>query len=112
MSLFHDAGIDPCHGMNCARKTSVSSSTSRKKRPAKGHFLLGSISPPSLPLIVKSSWEWAEDSFNSYRDGLTKAERKERMDREDRKQVLYMRMRNVSITFLFLLNIMCLKVLI
>lgn len=96
MSLLPDAGIDPCQGTNWPSRGPKPSISSLKKRSAKRHSLLGPLSPPSLSSIVKASWEWAEDSYNSYRDGLTKEERKERMDREDRKQVLYVRMCNVS----------------
>lgn len=102
MSLLPDAGIDPCQGANWPGRGPKPSISSLKKRPAKKQSLLGPLSPPSLSSIVKASWEWAEDSYNSYWDGLTREERKERMDREDRKQVLYVRMRNVSVNRLYL----------
>ncbi|OJJ89255.1 putative Patatin family phospholipase [Aspergillus glaucus CBS 516.65] len=55
---------------------------------------LGSSSNLLLSSIIINPLGWVEDSFNAYRDGLSKEERKDRMDRENRKQVIYLKMRN------------------
>ncbi|KAJ5096020.1 hypothetical protein NUU61_005376 [Penicillium alfredii] len=52
------------------------------------------ISIPAVSSIVKDSWNWAGDTLHTYRDGLTTEQRKQRADIEDRKQVLYLRMKN------------------
>lgn len=57
----------------------------------------GSSSNLSLSSIIINPLGWVEDSFNAYRDGLSKEERKDRMDRENRKQVIYLKMRNVRL---------------
>lgn len=51
----------------------------------------------SLSSIIRNQLGWVEDRFKTYRDGLSKEERKDQMDRENRKQVLYLNMRNVRI---------------
>ena len=44
-------------------------------------------------------WNWAGEALHTYRDGLSRDERKDHMDVEDHKQVLYLRMHNVSAFF-------------
>lgn len=39
---------------------------------------------------------WAGDTLNIYRDGLSKEEREKKVRSDDRKQLLYLKMRNVS----------------
>lgn len=94
MSLFSDAqgGHLQCH------KTSWSGADliTPQGPPVKRHSLLKSILIPSLSSIVKNSLTWAENGFSTYRDGLSKEQRKARIEREDRRQILYLRMRNVG----------------
>lgn len=47
--------------------------------------------------LVKDSVSWAGDRLNTYRDGLSKEEREEKLRRDNRKQLLYLRMRNVRV---------------
>jgi TAG lipase/steryl ester hydrolase/phospholipase A2/LPA acyltransferase len=54
------------------------------------------ISVPSVTSLVKDSWTWAGDTIHTYRDGLTKDERHAKAEIQDRKQVLYLRIKNVS----------------
>lgn len=54
------------------------------------------ISIPSVTTLVKDSWNWAGDTIHTYRDGLTRNERRAKAEIEDRKQVLYLRIKNVS----------------
>lgn len=56
------------------------------------------ISIPAVSTLVKDSFSWAGDTLNSYRDGLTPEQRKQRAQAEDRKQVLYLKIKNVSRT--------------
>lgn len=54
------------------------------------------ISIPAVSSIVKDSWNWAGETLHTYRDGLSAEERKKQRDREDRKQVLHLKIKNVS----------------
>lgn len=51
--------------------------------------------------MVKDTVSWAGDRLNTYRDGLLKEEREEKIRSENRKQLLYMKMRNVHAYFIF-----------
>lgn len=51
---------------------------------------------PAVSAIVKDSWNWAGETIHTYRDGLSAEERRQKADREDRKQVLYLKIKNVS----------------
>ncbi|CAG7923757.1 unnamed protein product [Penicillium olsonii] len=53
-----------------------------------------SVSVPTVSSLVKDSWGWAGDTFHTYRDGLTKEQRHAKAEIEDRKQILYLRMKN------------------
>ncbi|KAJ5681841.1 uncharacterized protein N7477_001781 [Penicillium maclennaniae] len=55
-----------------------------------------SISIPAVSTLVKESWNWAGDTLNNYRDGLSAEQRRHRAEIETRKQVLYMKIKNVS----------------
>ena len=61
------------------------------------HSLNRVISIPAFSSIVKGTWNWAGETLATYRDGLSATERKQREDIEDRKQVLYLKIKNVSI---------------
>ncbi|CAG8027857.1 unnamed protein product [Penicillium olsonii] len=52
------------------------------------------VSVPTVSSLVKDSWDWAGDTFHTYRDGLTKEQRHAKAEIEDRKQILYLRMKN------------------
>lgn len=54
------------------------------------------VSIPSLSSIVRGSFTKVGDVFEGYRDGLSQEEREEKQRTENRKQVLYLKMRNVS----------------
>lgn len=51
---------------------------------------------PAVSSIVRDSWNWAGETLHTYRDGLSAEQRKQKADREDRKQVLYLKIKNVS----------------
>ncbi|RHZ62782.1 putative Patatin family phospholipase [Aspergillus thermomutatus] len=67
----------------------ISSNSARRR-----HILPKSISIPSFPSVVRNSLSWAGDTLNAYRDGASREQRKALTDTEDRKQVLYLRIRN------------------
>ncbi|GFF24831.1 putative patatin family phospholipase [Aspergillus lentulus] len=92
MSLFHDSPIvqPKCYGGAKSRSQLNVSTTPARQR----HILTKSISIPSLPSVVRNSLSWAGDTLNAYRDGASREQRKALTDIEDRKQVLYLRMRN------------------
>ncbi|KAJ5333608.1 uncharacterized protein N7506_007391 [Penicillium brevicompactum] len=52
------------------------------------------ISIPTVSTLVKDSWTWAGDTLHTYRDGLTKEQRHAKAEVEDRKQILYLRIKN------------------
>lgn len=92
MSYLSDPGIGCSERhSNCKDALACSGPSGSSRRS------LGSSSNLSLSSITKNPLGWVEDSFNAYRDGLSKEERKERVDRENRKQVVYLKMRNVRL---------------
>ncbi|KAJ6084168.1 hypothetical protein N7486_010968 [Penicillium sp. IBT 16267x] len=52
------------------------------------------ISIPAVSSIVKDSWNWTGDTLGVYRSGPSAEERKRQADIEDRKQVLYLKIKN------------------
>ncbi|KAJ6140571.1 hypothetical protein N7470_010367 [Penicillium chermesinum] len=52
------------------------------------------ISIPAVSTLVKESFTWAGETLNTYRDGLTPEQRRQRAQIEDRKQVLYLQIKN------------------
>lgn len=54
------------------------------------------ISIPAVSSLVTNSWNWAGDTLNNYRDGLSAEQRRHRAEIETRKQILYMTIKNVS----------------
>lgn len=56
------------------------------------------ISIPAVSSLVQDSWNWAGETFNTYRDGLSVEQRKQREEQETRKQLLYLRMKNVRLS--------------
>ncbi|EAW10312.1 putative Patatin family phospholipase [Aspergillus clavatus NRRL 1] len=96
MSLFHDSTIvqqPKCHGKSKSGNKPGPSSTSSNRQH---HFLPRLISIPSLSSVVRNSFTWAGDTLYSYRDWASKEQRKALTEAEDRKEVLYLRMRNVN----------------
>lgn len=64
--------------------------------PPPRRSLRKAISIPAVSSIVKDSWNWAEETLHTYRDGLSAEQRKQKAHRQDRKQVLYLKIKNVS----------------
>ncbi|KAL1966423.1 hypothetical protein VTN77DRAFT_4565 [Rasamsonia byssochlamydoides] len=48
----------------------------------------------ALSSLVRDSVTWAGEALSAYRDGLSKEERERKLRLDDRKQILYMKMRN------------------
>lgn len=90
MSVLGDPTIVQCHH---GRKHSQEHPLSQPSPPRR---LRKTISIPVVSSLVRDSWNWAGDTLHTYRDGLSKEERKQRADIEDRKQVLYLKIKNVS----------------
>ncbi|KAJ5788474.1 Acyl transferase/acyl hydrolase/lysophospholipase [Penicillium paradoxum] len=86
MSVLGDPTIVQCHGRKPSAEHVSSQSPPRSLRKA--------ISIPAVSTLVKDSWNWAGDTLHTYRDGLSKEQRKQKADTEDRKQVLYLRIKN------------------
>ncbi|KAJ5564994.1 hypothetical protein N7513_001236 [Penicillium frequentans] len=59
-----------------------------------GRSLRRAISIPAVSSIVKDSWNWAGDTFGAYRGRPSAEEQKRQADIEDRKQVLYLKIKN------------------
>ncbi|PYH47349.1 putative Patatin family phospholipase [Aspergillus saccharolyticus JOP 1030-1] len=93
MSIIHDPTVvrTQCNSKSRRRPTpdAIRDTAARSRRS-----LLKSLSVPSLSSVVKSSLTWAGDTWNYRRDGSCAEQRQESSDREDRKQVLYLKMRN------------------
>lgn len=89
MSVLGDPTIVQCHH---GRKPSAEHVSSQP--PPRS--LRKAISFPAVSSLVRDSWNWAGDTLHTYRDGLSKEQRKQKADSEDRKQVLYLRIKNVS----------------
>lgn len=86
MSVLRDSTIaSQCHD---SEHTGLSAPPRQPRRKT--------ISIPAVSAIVKESWNWAGETIHTYRDGLSAEERRQKADREDRKQVLYLKIKNVS----------------
>ncbi|CDM26638.1 Small GTPase superfamily, ARF/SAR type [Penicillium roqueforti FM164] len=88
MSVLGDPTLVQCHH---GRKHSQEYSL---PQPLPPRPLCKTISIPTVSSLVKDSWNWAGDTLHTYRDGLSKEQRKQRADIEDRKQVLYLKIKN------------------
>lgn len=66
---------------------------------AKSSRLAKSASIAGFSSLVRGGVSWAGDRLNTYRDGLTREEREEKLRRDNRKQLLYLKMRNVRLIF-------------
>lgn len=62
---------------------------------AKSSRLAKRASIAGFSSLVKDGVSWAGDRLNTYRDGLSREEREEKVRRENRKQLLYLKMQNV-----------------
>mgnify|MGYP006919977409 CR=1 FL=1 len=90
MSVLGDPTIAQCqHGRKHPQEHPLS-------QPSPPRSLRKTVSIPAVSSLVKDSWNWAGDTLHTYRDGLSKEQRKQRADIEDRKQVLYMKIKKVS----------------
>ncbi|KGO75659.1 Patatin/Phospholipase A2-like protein [Penicillium italicum] len=88
MSVLGDPTIVQCHhGRKLSQEHPIS-------QPSPPRPLRKTISIPAVSSLVKDSWNWAGDTLHSYRDGLSKEQRKQRADIEDRKQVLDLKIKN------------------
>lgn len=95
MPLFNDSTIvhSQCHGSGEDATVPLSTQSLPRKRSIRN-----SVSVPSLSSLIKAPWNWAGDTIQTYRDGLSKEERKGQMEVESRKQIVYFRMQNVSVS--------------
>lgn len=93
MSLVRDpTAMHP----QCHRRTKLEPKTQTRPGSLESSGLRKSASIASVSSFVRSSVTWATDTLQTYRDGLSREEREKRAQVEDRKQILYLRMRNVS----------------
>jgi TAG lipase/steryl ester hydrolase/phospholipase A2/LPA acyltransferase len=90
MSMLGDSTIVPskCHKRDSDSPVSLPVTPNRSLRKA--------ISIPAVSSIVKESWNWAGETLHNYRDGHSAEERRQKAEIEDRKQVLYLKIKNVS----------------
>jgi TAG lipase/steryl ester hydrolase/phospholipase A2/LPA acyltransferase len=93
MSVLGDSTIVQCHH---GRKQSTEHSEHVFTKPQPPRSLRKAVSIPAVSTLVKDSWNWAGDTLHTYRDGLTKEQRTQKAEIEDRKQILYLHMKNVS----------------
>lgn len=93
MSLLQDPTI--IHS-RFHRKNTVQTQTSSSPESSRPGSLRKRAAVATLSSFVRDSVTWAGDVLNSYRDGLSKEEREKKMHVDERKQILYLRMRNVS----------------
>ncbi|KAJ9224339.1 hypothetical protein DTO027B5_4119 [Paecilomyces variotii] len=91
MSLVRDpTAMHP----QCHRRTKLEPKTQTRLGSLESSGLRKSASIASVSSFVRSSVTWATDTLQTYRDGLSREEREKRAQVEDRKQILYLRMRN------------------
>lgn len=90
MSMFGDSTIadSQCHKRDSDSLVSLPPPPRRSLRRA--------ISIPAVSSIVKDSLNWAGETLHTYRDGLSAEQRRQKADIEDRKQILYLKIKNVS----------------
>lgn len=79
------------------RKKSLQLDKSRngENGAVKSSRLARSASIAGFSSLVKDGVSWAGDRLSTYRDGLSREEREEKLRRDNRKQLLYLKMRNV-----------------
>lgn len=94
MTTFRDptsvhAQIHKKKSLQLDRSRNAENGATKSSRLAKRASIAG------FSLLVKDGVSWAGDRLNTYRDGLSREEREEKVRRENRKQLLYLKMRNV-----------------
>ncbi|KAG0153161.1 Acyl transferase/acyl hydrolase/lysophospholipase [Penicillium digitatum] len=88
MSVLGDPTIVQCH------HDPKPSQERPLSQPSPPRPLRKTPSIPAVSSLMKDSWNWAGHSLYSYRDGLSEEQRKKRAGIEDRKQVLYLKIKN------------------
>jgi TAG lipase/steryl ester hydrolase/phospholipase A2/LPA acyltransferase len=78
------------------RKKSLQQVVDRKQDAPRWSRLGKRASFAAFSSVVRDTVSWAGDTVNTYRDGLSKEEREKKLRDDDRKQLLYLKMRNVS----------------
>lgn len=101
MAILHDSPIlrPHCHpnSKHVRKPSSVKEASGTQFR-----FLSRAVSLPSLSSVIKSSLTWAGDTLYSVnQDGFSKVDKDGHTTTDDRKQVLYLKMRNVCWHFLY-----------
>ncbi|OJJ44583.1 hypothetical protein ASPZODRAFT_120870 [Penicilliopsis zonata CBS 506.65] len=91
MSLIRDSTIvhTAYRGTNDRDGDAPGSRDQRSKRA-----LRTSLSFPSVSSVVRKSLNWAEETVDAYRNGLSKEQKKVKVDAENRREVLYFKMDN------------------
>ncbi|KAF7618156.1 putative patatin family phospholipase [Aspergillus flavus] len=94
MAILHDSPIlrPHCHpnSKHVRKPSSVKEASGTQFR-----FLSRAVSLPSLSSVIKSSLTWAGDTLYSVnQDGFSKVDKDGHTTTDDRKQVLYLKMRN------------------
>ncbi|KAJ5389612.1 Lipase 5 [Penicillium cataractarum] len=86
--MFGDSTIahSQCHKRDSDSLVSLPPPPRRSLRKA--------ISIPAVSSIVKDSLNWAGETLHTYRDGLSTEQRRQKADIEDRKQILYLKIKN------------------
>lgn len=95
MAILHDSPIlhPHCHpqSKHVRKPSSVKEASGTQFR-----FLPRAVSLPSLSSVIRSSLTWAGDTlYNVNQDGSSKVDKGGHTTTDDRKQVLYLKMRNV-----------------
>jgi hypothetical protein len=94
MTLIRDPSAivySQLHRKRCTQKETLDPSKSLQ------HGSLGKrVSVSALSSLVRESVAWAGEAISAYRDGLSKEERERKSRLEDAKEILYLKMRNVS----------------
>ncbi|OQE39209.1 hypothetical protein PENCOP_c007G02228 [Penicillium coprophilum] len=88
MSVLGDPTIVQCHHGHKHSHEHPLSQSPPPRPPRKA------TSIPAVSSLLKGSWNWAGDTLHTYRDGLSKEQRKHRTEIEDHKQVLYLKIKN------------------
>lgn len=93
MSLLRDPTI---FHSRLHRKNTVQTQVEASPESSRASSLGKRATVATLSSFVRDSVTWAGDVLNSYRDGLSKEEREKKAYVDERRQILYLRMRNVS----------------
>ncbi|KAL2013293.1 hypothetical protein VTN00DRAFT_818 [Thermoascus crustaceus] len=91
MSLLRDPTI---FHSRLHRKNTVQTQVEASPGSSRASSLAKRATVATLSSFVRDSVTWAGDVLNSYRDGLSKEEREKKAYVDERRQILYLRMRN------------------